>query len=144
MIPAKQWFEPFPWEAVVDLNLQFCNAAKTPHELSKDAHKATRELWEKTRVDRQTLREALMVCRQCHQLAPFRYYNGNTFAAIARTLSQQICIKLKPTKAHIFRSAVGHYVAGTIEPPEFESVYRSVEKTLISGDTQPIRTVLKK
>ena len=37
----------------------------------------------------------------------------NTFAAIGRTLIQDLLRKMPPTKAHGFRSVVGHYIAGT-------------------------------
>ena len=47
------------------------------------------------------LRKALDICRECHKLAPFCFYNGITFVAIGRTLIQA------------FRSVVGHYIAGT-------------------------------
>ena len=59
------------------------------------------------------MRETLDICRQCHKLAPFCFYNGNTFVAIGRTMIQDVLKKMSPVKAHGFRSVVGHYIAGT-------------------------------
>lgn len=59
------------------------------------------------------MREVFDICRECHRLAPFCFYNGNTFAAIGRTLIQDLLKQLPPVKAHTFRSVVGHYIAGT-------------------------------
>lgn len=33
-------------------------------------------------------------CRHCHKLSPFCFYNGNTFAAIGRTMVQDILRKI--------------------------------------------------
>lgn len=70
-----------------------------------------------------SLDAAVGLCQQCHRLAPFCNFNGNTFAAIARSLVDTL--KLRPDKAHIVRSLVGHIVAGTAsrveekEPKDF-------------------------
>jgi hypothetical protein len=74
------------------------------------------------------LREALDLCRKCHQLAPFCFYNGNTFAAIGRTIIQEILKKLPPVKAHNFRSVVGHYIAGTIGSREMTTALVDLER----------------
>ncbi|WP_176159155.1 hypothetical protein [Prosthecobacter debontii] len=43
------------------------------------------------------LEDAINLCRRCHRLASFCFYNGNTFAAIARSLIQKpMCPKPKP------------------------------------------------
>jgi hypothetical protein len=62
------------------------------------------------------LDEAVGLCRQCHRLAPFCNFNGNTFAAIARQLIQQL--RLPADQAHIVRSWAGHIVAGTADDAE--------------------------
>ena len=59
------------------------------------------------------MRETFDFCRQCHKLAPFCFYNGNTFVAIGRTLIPDLLRKMPPVKAHRFWSVVGHYIAGT-------------------------------
>ena len=73
------------------------------------------------------LRETLDICRQCHKLAPFCSYNGNTFAAIGRTIIQPLLQKLSPVKAHGFRSVVGHYIAGTAGADELGKALNGLE-----------------
>ena len=67
-----------------------------------------------------SLRQALEICRRCHKLSPFCFYNGNTFAAIGRTMVQDMLRKLPPVKAHAYRSVVGHYIAGTAGDEELD------------------------
>jgi len=62
------------------------------------------------------LDEAADLCRECHRLAPFCNFNGNTFAALARSLVDTL--KLKADQAHIIRSLLGHVVAGTASDVE--------------------------
>jgi len=59
------------------------------------------------------------------QALAFCFYNGNTFAAIGRTIIQGI--KLAPAKAHSLRSVVGHYIAGTIGDDELNQALRDLE-----------------
>jgi hypothetical protein len=73
------------------------------------------------------LRETFDICRQCHKLAPFCFYNGNTFVAIGRTLIQDVLRKMSPVKAHGFRSVVGHYIAGTAGAEELSKALDELE-----------------
>ena len=76
-----------------------------------------------------TLRETLDICRQCHKLAPFCFYNGNTFKAIGRTMIQDVLKKMSPVKAHGFRSVVGHYIAGTAGADELAKALDELTRT---------------
>ena len=73
------------------------------------------------------LDEAADLCRQCHRLAPFCNFNGNTFAALARSLVDTL--RLKADEAHIIRSLLGHFVAGIaseVEANELRKFSRSL------------------
>jgi len=75
------------------------------------------------------LDEAVDLCRECHRLAPFCNFNGNTFAAIARSLVDTL--KLKADQAHGIRTLVGHVVAGTaseIETNELNAFSRKLRE----------------
>jgi len=122
MMNQKHWLEKFSWDVIVEMNRQACQAGKVVHEPKPEGHDQTRATWETAMGREQTFREAVEVCRECHRLAPFRYFNGNTFAGIARVLSQEVCKGMGPTKALMFRNAVGHYVAGVIGSEEFDQV----------------------
>ena len=74
------------------------------------------------------LDEAIDLCRQCHRLGPFCFYNGNTFAAIARNLIQKLNLPLD--QAFVARSLAGHIVAGTaseLEIAQFQEFCRALE-----------------
>ena len=61
------------------------------------------------------------------KIAPFCFYNGNTFVAIGRTLIQDLLRKMPPVKAHGFRSVVGHYIAGTAGTEELSKALDEIE-----------------
>jgi hypothetical protein len=109
----QRWLRDWPWETVVAINAGLCKEKKALHQPTSDGYRPAEKLWEAARRRELTLRETLDLCRQCHRLAPFCFYNGNTFAAIGRTLIQELLRKMPPMKAHSFRSVVGHYIAGT-------------------------------
>jgi len=109
----QRWLKDWPWATVAAINAGLCKEKNALHKPTSDGYKPAEKLWNDSRKRELTLRETLEVCRQCHKLAPFCFYNGNTFAAIGRTLIQGLLRKLPPVKAHSFRSVVGHYIAGT-------------------------------
>jgi hypothetical protein len=109
----RHWLKDWPWQTVITINAGLCKEKNAPHKPSADGYASAQKLWEAVGKRELTLREALDICRQCHKLAPFHFYNGNTFAAIGRTLIQGVLQKMPPVKAHSLRSVVGHYIAGT-------------------------------
>jgi len=118
----KRWLEKFAWTVVVEMNRQACLAGKVAHEPRADGHEKARSAWEAAMQQEQTFREAVELCRECHRLAPFAFFNGNTFAGIARVLGQQVSTEMGTTKALMFRNAVGHYVAGVIDAKEYDHI----------------------
>jgi hypothetical protein len=122
----RLWLKDWPWETVVTINAGLCQEKKALHKPTSDGYEPAKKLWEKSRASELTLREALGLCRRCHKLAPFCFYNGNTFAAIGRTLIQDLLRKMPPVKAHNLRSVVGHYIAGTIGEAELSKTLESL------------------
>ncbi|MCX6901978.1 MAG: hypothetical protein NTW03_00565 [Verrucomicrobia bacterium] len=123
----KAWLELFDWEFVAATNAALCQAKAALHKPTSDGHGRARELWEGRHKHVMWLDEAVELCRHCHRLAPFCNFNGNTFAAIARHLTQEL--KLRPDEAHIVRSWVGHIVAGTateVETDQFLQLSRTL------------------
>lgn len=107
----RAWLELFDWEFVTATNAALCQPKKALHQPTSDGHDRTRQLWEENHKRDMFLDEAVDLCRQCYRLAPFCNFNGNTFAAIARSLVDKL--KLKADRAHAIRTLVGHVVAGT-------------------------------
>ena len=63
-----------------------------------------------------TLDQAVDLCRRCHRLAPFCFYNGNTFASIIALVIKKL--NLPPEELHIVRSLAVHIVAGVASDEE--------------------------
>ncbi len=124
----RLWLKDWPWQTVVVINAGLCKEKQALHKPTSAGHELARNLWEDARDRELTLRETLDICRQCHKFAPFCFYNGNTFAAIGRTLMQDILHKLPPVEAHTLRSVVGHYIAGTIGSKELKAAMKSLEE----------------
>ncbi len=111
-----EWLEPFDWSYVTQLNAQLCQLKNALHKPTSDGYDEARHLWEESRDKILTIEEALIVCYRCHQLGPFCFFNGNTFVAIARGFIKPVLEHLMDDdgmKAAMFRSVVGHFVAGT-------------------------------
>lgn len=123
----RHWLKDWPWETVVTINAGLCQEKKALHKPTSDGYEPAKKLWEKSRAQELTLRETLELCRRCHKLAPFCFYNGNTFAAIGRTLIQDLLRKMPPVKAHSLRSVVGHYIAGTIGEDELRQALKNLD-----------------
>ncbi len=116
----KEWLKNWPWETVVTINAGLCEEKGLCYQPNA-GYDATRKLWEDSRSQKLSLAEALGICRNSHLLSPFAYFNGNTFVAIGRTLVQDTIVRLPPDRAHIFRSVIGHYIAGTAGQEELQS-----------------------
>ena len=123
----KLWLKDWPWETVVAINAGLCKEKKALHKPTSDGYAATRKLWEESRRKDISLRQTFEICRRCHKLSPFCFYNGNTFVAIGRTLIQDLLTKMPPLKAHAFRSVVGHYIAGTAGELELDQAFADLE-----------------
>ncbi|HXI53022.1 MAG TPA: hypothetical protein VNH84_16010 [Candidatus Saccharimonadales bacterium] len=128
--PQTQWLAPVPWESVIALNKALCQAQKMePLTRSAELEKAQRR-WEQACAKSMNLRDALQTCREAHDLSPFVFNNGNTFAAVGQTLIADLLKQIPPVEAQIFRTTVGHYIAGLIGRNELLSVLRHLEPML--------------
>jgi len=73
------------------------------------------------------LDDAVDLCRRCHRLAPFCFYNGNTFASIVTLVIKRL--ELPPEQAAVVRSLAGHIVAG-VSSGEEEAAFREFCESL--------------
>lgn len=103
----RHWLKNWPWETVVMINAGLCQEMKALHQPASDGYEPAQKLWEKSRGRELTLRETFDLCRQCHKLAPFCFYNGNTFAAIGRTLIQDLLRKCRRWRRTLFGASSG-------------------------------------
>ncbi len=110
------WLEEFPWEMVTAQNAVLCHAKNALHKPTSDGHDATRALWESRHCNAMPLEEAVDLCRRCHRLAPFCFYNGNTFVSIIALVIRKM--NLPPDQTVLVRSLAGHIVAGVASQEE--------------------------
>lgn len=126
---VRPWLASFDWKIVTEINRGLCSRKNALHKPTSDGHEPAKILWEKNQFAELSLTDALQVCLQCHRLAPFCFYNGNTFAAIARDLIEEL--QLAANKSFILRSIAGHIVAGTatdIERKQLDAMLAVLEK----------------
>ncbi len=119
----KRWLEAWPWNTVVTINVGLCKEKNALHKGTSEGYDLAKKAWEESRPRNLSLRQALEICRHCHKLSPFCFYNGNTFAAIGRILAQEVLHEMSPIKAQAFRSVVGHYIAGTAGQEELDQAF---------------------
>jgi hypothetical protein len=127
---VQRWLEPFTWEMVAAQNAVLCQAKKALHKPTSDGHDTTRQLWESRHREPMPLDEAVELCRRCHQLAPFCFYNGNTFASIIALVVKRLDLAAGQTQ--VVRSLAGHIVAGVAtgeEEKAFRKFCESMDQT---------------
>ncbi len=125
-MPLKRpWLAKYSWAFVTGQNAVLCMQKNALHKPTSDGHDRTKALWESKHAGEMTLAEAADLCRQCHRLAPFCFYNGNTFAAIIRDVAAVLSQELSqaPEQAFIIRSLAGHIVAGVASEEEVKAFH---------------------
>ena len=116
---VQAWLAPFTWEIVTAQNAVLCAAKNALHKPTSEGYEQTRQLWETRHRQLMPLDEAVELCRRCHRLAPFCFYNGNTFASIIALVIKRL--NLTAVQAHVVRSLAGHIVAGVATGEEEKS-----------------------
>jgi hypothetical protein len=107
-----------PWSAVEDLNSFACQKGGYQFGRTSDGYEPALDLWSGAYAAKMTVMEAAELCRRCHRLAPFLFLNGNTFANVAKVALGPALKGLPSDEAAACRTAIGHYVAGTIGKDE--------------------------
>ena len=121
------WLAPFTWEIVTAQNAVLCQAKSALHKPTSDGHEGTKRLWEERHREPMPLDQAVDLCRRCHRMAPFCFYNGNTFASIIALVIKKL--DLSAEQAFIIRSLAGHIVAG-VSTGEEEKAFREFCESL--------------
>lgn len=116
MSAIRPWLESFTWDMVTAQNEVLCRAKNALHKPTSDGHEPTKTLWNAEHTQPMTLDAAVDLCRRCHRMAPFCFYNGNTFASIIALVIRHM--NLPPEQAVVVRSLAGHIVAGVASEEE--------------------------
>jgi hypothetical protein len=109
---TREWLADFSWQVVTEINAQLCEARQALHKSTSDGYREACDLWTSQYRKALSIPEAVDLCRRCHRLAPFCFFNGNTFVAIMGVALQNLR-GLSPAESYIFRNIAGHLVAGT-------------------------------
>ena len=116
---VQPWLAPFTWAMVTAQNSVLCAAGNALHKPTSDGHEVTMALWEKHHGEPMGLDDAVDLCRRCHRLAPFCFYNGNTFSSIVALVIRKL--DLPSIQVALIRSLAGHIVAGVASDEEIRA-----------------------
>ena len=117
----KPYLASTSWADIEKINAALSTAGG--YEPSRaEGYETARLLWEKTHKQPLTFLQTADLCLECHRLAPFQYFNGNTFASTARVALAPALEKIGYEAQTVSRAALGHYIAGTIERPDFIAI----------------------
>lgn len=129
------------WEFVVRLNEGVCARGRAQHGKNTESFAAVEKDWQERRQLESTLSETLDYLRACHRRAPFLFFNGNTFADIARTLSDYLFAELPHGRRREATSAVAHYVAGVLDREAMGEILESLCETADFKPGDRVRTL---
>jgi len=116
------------WQSVADLNRGLCARGGAQHGLNSESGEACGREWESVRGEVITLIETLDQLRSFHRKAPFLFFNGNTFADIARGLFGILFRDVSTFRLKQITSAVAHYVAGVLDREVMTAMVESLSQ----------------
>jgi hypothetical protein len=129
-----QFLKNRSWELVVGLNRGACARGSAQHGFNRETQAAVASEWAEKQGSTLSFAETLDFLRRCHRSAPFLFFNGNTFADVARQLAAALFADLPTGRRREVTSAVAHYIAGVLDR---ESMVRIVESLCESASFQP-------
>ncbi len=126
----RNWLALVPWQTLVAKNQELCRKDNQPHEPNPKGFERAQRLWHEQAAKTLPLQAALDVFRQVHKLAPFKFFNGNTVAAVAKDMMTDALAPLPSLQAEMARRTVAHYVVGAVKGGELEQVLKHVSSLL--------------
>ena len=133
----KNW----SWELVVRANRGACERGCAQHGFNSEAGEACAIRWEEKRDEDQTLIGLLDLLREFHRSAPFIFFNGNTFADIARQICAALFADLPTIRRREVVSAVAHYVAGVLDQKSMVSIVDSLCESALFQPGDRVQTL---
>jgi len=88
-----------------------------------------------------TLQELLDFLRQCHRGAPFLFFNGNTFAEVARRSTDALLAEFPLARRREASSLVAHYVAGVLDEQSLVLGLDSLTETMDFKPQDRVKTL---
>lgn len=103
------------WQSVIGINQRLCRGGRAQHGKNSETHASCEKEWCEGTSKKRTLIETLDWLRSFHRKAPFLFFNGNTFAEIARTLTDALFAEFPRSRRREAASLAAHYVAGVLD-----------------------------
>ncbi len=122
----KPYLASTSWAAIEKINAALSKAGGYEPDCRAEGYEPARALWEKTHNEPLTFMQVADLCLECHRLAPFQYFNGNTFASCARVALAPAFDTLDYKHQTFARAALAHYIAGTIDRTDLIAIVRPV------------------
>ena len=122
------------WASVTEIHAGLCQRGGAQPGLNPETHAAVEKDWEEKRAATLSLVEVLWFLRQCHQRAPFLFFNGNTFAEIGRAFATALFSDLPFQRRKEASSAVAHFITGVL--PE-DMMIAAIESLSKASDWKP-------
>src|SRR6185437_3642800 len=107
------------WQSVIRINERLCRGGRAQHGNNSETHARCEKDWDEGRRQERSLLETLDWLRSFHRKAPFLFFNGNTFAEIARTLTDALFAEFPHGRRREAASLAAHYVAGVLDREPF-------------------------
>jgi len=120
------FLQNWDWQSVIRHNRGVCERGRAQHGQNSESFETVREEWEQKRLLTAGFGETLDFLCTCHRRAPFLFFNGNTFADIARTFSDYLFAELPHGRRREATSAVAHYVAGVLDRESMSQIIESL------------------
>jgi hypothetical protein len=124
-----QFLKNWDWQSVISINRGTCERSRAQHGLNSETGIACAKEWEKLRRETLTLADLLDCLRDFHKRAPFLFFNGNTFATIARELAFALFSDLTPVRKREAASAIAHFIAGVLDRDSMIEIVESLCET---------------
>jgi hypothetical protein len=109
------FLQNWDWQSVVRINKRLCRGGRAQHGKNSETHADCENEWSEGSGKERSLLETLDWLRSYHRKAPFLFFNGNTFAEIARTLTDALFAEFPRGRRREAASLAAHYVAGVLD-----------------------------
>jgi len=109
------FLQNWDWQSVVRINERLCRGGGAQHGKNSETYARCQAEWIQGHGQERSLLETLDWLRSYHRKAPFLFFNGNTFAEIARTLTDALFAEFPRARRREAASLAAHYVAGVLD-----------------------------
>jgi len=128
------FLQNWDWQFVIRLNERLCGSGGAQHGQNSETHAACEKEWREGVQIQRTILETIDWLRSFHRKAPFLFFNGNTFAEIARTLTDALFAEFPRARRREAASLAAHYVAGVLDR---DAVISGIGSLAEKADFQP-------